>query len=417
MTIKKNSKVVLMILNQAFLPDVRVEQEVNSLKKHGYRVIVVASNKGIDHSDFEILRVSKEKSLNSLSHSFLRVSPKLKNEITSKLKKLGVEKIDVVHVHDLPWANLGLALSKHYDAKFIVDFHENYPGWVKDKRKKISFNRNLIRFLKSIFNLVFRYNSSPFKNWISYNYKTRKVYERYEKKIIEESDVFISVVEEGLTRFKDNSNFGKGIVISNTKSSLDWEFKELPPINGKIIISYVGTVQHLRGLDTAIKAMKYVNQEDFKLQIVGIKHGSKIHQEYLELIEKNNISNVELINFITDEDKAFEFIFNSHIGIVPHRSTELTQTTIPHKLFMYMATGRPVLVSDVKPLKRVVEDAGNGMVFKAEDPQSFALQLNKMKSKSILDEFSLNGRKSIENKYDWKFDEKKLIKAYKNLIT
>ena len=120
-------KTILMILNQKFLPDIRVEKEVKVLKEEGYRIVILASEEGYDDDNYEVIRLN---SLNSyrtkISSYFLKVNNSLEKEIIEKVKVKKIEKIDFIHVHDLFWGNLGVHLSRIFDSKLIVDFHENY---------------------------------------------------------------------------------------------------------------------------------------------------------------------------------------------------------------------------------------------------------------------------------------------------
>jgi glycosyltransferase involved in cell wall biosynthesis len=410
-------KTILMLLNEKFLPDIRVEQEYKSLINSGYEVYVVANTKGVDNKGFNIIRISCNGISCFLYRLFFFVGPKLKSKYINSLKNNGLDKIDVVHVHDLIWAELGHQISRYYGAKLILDLHENYPAWTSDKRKEVSHKKNIINFIKAIVAILLKFNFSLLASWLIFNIRTPKFILRYEDNMLKKADKFITVVEEALLRFKNKPYFSKGIIVSNTKNPKDWDFKKLPSIKNKIIVSYVGTVQNLRGLDTAIQAMSLVNQDKYRLEIVGIKFGSEIHNKFLKIIKNNNLTNVSLVNYIQDEKKAFEYIFNSHIGIIPHKSTGLTETTVPHKLFMYMATGRPVLVSDVAPLKRIICDSKCGSIFKADSPQSFADNLVKMSSKEILNNYANNARFSAINSYNWTRDEEKLIDMYTNLLT
>ncbi|MAO65709.1 MAG: hypothetical protein CL666_12000 [Balneola sp.] len=415
-TSSKDIRVVLMILNQRFLPDVRVEQEYKSLKKLGYRVIVVASQSGNDSDEYEIIRVNNNKFKDWLYNLFFKTNPSNIQHIISQLANIKVYDVDVVHVHDLPWSDLGYRLSQHYKSKLIIDLHENYPAWQEDKKKLEDQLSNLRRYIRPIGSFLIKRNPEPLMKLVEKKYKTPKRWEKYENEMLRKSNKFIVVVEEALSRFENEPFFKKGSVVSNTKIITEWNKKDLPLIEDKIIISYMGSVQYLRGLDTAIKAMKYVDQNLYQLQIVGVIPESKIYSEFQDLIELHNINNVQLINYLEDEQKAFEYIYKSHIGIIPHRSSGLTETTVPHKLFMYMATGRPVLVSDVAPLSRIVNETKSGLVFKSGDPRSFAKTLKKLSSEEKLKMYSENARLSVENKYNWSQDEKKLTEIYSSLF-
>ena len=117
-------------------------------------------------------------------------------------------------------------------------------------------------------------------------------------------------------------------------------------------------------MDTSIKAVKFIKDkiENFKLLIVGAKRSERVEIE--NLISKLNIENyVEIINWVPFE-KVNQYIKHSKVCLVPHNDFEHTQTTIPHKLFQYMMMGKPVIVSDCKPLKRVVNETESGLVLR-----------------------------------------------------
>lgn len=410
-----NSKVILMLLNQRFLPDPRVEQEYDELKKAGYRVIVVADKTGKDSQDYEIIRVDPHKGISKKFNLTLHTNPKLQREIIEALRAIGVVEVHAVHVHDLLWSFLGIQLQKVYNARLVIDLHENYPAFIEDigkgpKRRSVKAYAKI--GLKTLINPK---NGPAWRVLKEYAHGPKRL-RKYELSILKKCDRFIVVVDEALERFKNESFYEKGVVVSNTKDPDVWKFEKVKEVKDKLVVTYMGTIQDLRGLDTAILAMRHVDQTKFELNIVGVRSGDPMHRKFLSIIKEYDIKNVNLIEWLTDEQKAFKYINDSHVCIVPHKNTELTQTTIPHKLFMYMATGRPVLVSDVAPLKRIVETSNNGLVFKAENPRDLAQKMEAMYNDEKLSEYSLNGRRAVEQKFNWEHDKNRLVKMYKELF-
>lgn len=409
------NKTILMLLNQRFLPDPRVEQEYNELKKAGYRVIVVANTSGKDREDYEIIRVNPYEGISSKYNLTLHINPKLQREIIKELKAIGVVEVHAVHVHDLLWSFLGIQLKKVFDAKLVIDLHENYPAFIEDigrGPKKRSIKQYVKIGLKT---LIYPKNGPVWVVLKEFAHGPNRL-RKYELSVLKKCDRFIVVVDEALDRFKKESVYEKGVVVSNTKDPDIWKFEKVKEVEDKLVVTYMGTIQDLRGLDTAILAMQHVDQTKFELNIVGIRSGDRMHQKFRSIVEEYGIKNVNLIEWLTDEQKAFKYINDSHVCIVPHKNTELTQTTIPHKLFMYMATGRPVLVSDVAPLKRIVETSNNGLVFKAEDHKDLAQKMEAMFNNDLLSEYSLNGRRAIEQKFNWEHDKNRLVNMYNELL-
>jgi glycosyltransferase involved in cell wall biosynthesis len=105
----------------------------------------------------------------------------------------------------------------------------------------------------------------------------------------------------------------------------------------------------------------------------------------------------------------------SCVGLVPHRSNEHTENTVPHKLFQYMMVGLPVLVSSCRPLARYVDLAGGGLVFKADDPQDFARQALALAADPALREkLGTQGRKAtLEGVLNWSETGRHLAEGYR----
>ncbi|GAG28182.1 unnamed protein product, partial [marine sediment metagenome] len=254
---------------------------------------------------------------------------------------------DYIHVHDLIWAYTGYKIAKKVNAKLILDLHENMPAAIQSNYSSELLLKNL--FIKLIYNLVL-----GIKRW-----------KKYELDSVKKADKVVVVVEEALERFPEKYK-SKFIIVSNTEEPNNWTPKSRKRVNGEFIVLYIGGVYYHRGVDTLVNSYKYLVKEYpfIRLKIIGLKNDS--YSNYLhELVIENNLQDyVKLINWVPF-DKVEENIISSDLCAVPHNNIEHTQTTMPHKLFQYMAMSKPVLVSDVKPLKRIVEETKSGFIFKA----------------------------------------------------
>ena len=108
----------------------------------------------------------------------------------------------------------------------------------------------------------------------------------------------------------------------------------------------------------------------------------------------------------------------TNVGLIPHKSTPHTETTIPHKLFQYMLFGKPVVVSDCASMKRIVEETGSGLVFKAGNPEDLAEKIVSLyNSHDLFRRCGANGKaSSAYGKYSWKHQDKKsLVDIYSDL--
>lgn len=395
-------KIILMLLNQGF-PDIRVEQEADALKDAGYRVIIITHyRKTVIKDGYETIPVQTtlnqfEAYLNSLFYG----NPYLEKRIIKALATEGIDKVDAVHVHDLFWSHIGYSLKNHFKCKFVIDMHENYPAMLNifNYERKRNNKRQTIR--------------SWFFNDVLLSYKRLR---KYESKMLKLCDDYITVADEYLEATKALVSNNKGIVVSNTKSPKSIAFSDMPKIEDKVIISYVGSIQFLRGLDVVVNAFKLLPEEVYQLNIVGFKKNDPVKLHLEKIIKKNNMSNINLIPWLNTEKEQDEYMRHCHIGIIPHIDCELCQTTMPHKLFSYMAIGRSVLVSDVKPLARIVDGKDCGATFKAGSSADLAKKIQEISNYDTLFRQGKNARALVEGECNWQRDADRLVSMYRSLI-
>jgi len=392
-------KTILMVLNQRFLPDIRVEKEIKVLRANDYRVIVAASEEGFNSRDYEIIRIGNlRKLINRIFIACFFYSPFYFKKLTKELKKnnINFEDLDYIHVHDLIWAHAGYNISKRVNAKFILDLHENMPAALQSNYSP-QFRSNIL--IKFIFNLVL-----GSKRW-----------KKYELDSVKKADKVIVVVEEALERFPEEFK-DKFTVISNTEEPGNWTPRPKKKVNDEFMVLYIGGAYYHRGVDTLIESYRYLVEEYpyIRLKIIGLKNNS--YATYLNnLVIKNNLQNYVKLGYWIPFNEIEENIVNSDLCVVPHNNIEHTQTTIPHKLFQYMAMSKPILVSDVRPLKRVVEETKSGFIFKAGDAEDCAKKIKEAIESNNLKEYGENGRKATEGNYNWNHDAKRLLSIYKEL--
>jgi glycosyltransferase involved in cell wall biosynthesis len=178
----------------------------------------------------------------------------------------------------------------------------------------------------------------------------------------------------------------------------------LPEIaNSGIVFSYVGSVRSHRGIDFIINAIELVSKAEcnpFKVVIVGAREEKK--QEIIDMIGQRGLGNYFVIKGFLTHIEAMQWIKATDVGLVPHKDTPFIRTTIPNKIFQYMAAGASVIVSDIPPLNRIVNEENCGYAVDTYDARKFAdVILRVIKNDSEWKKFGKNGRKACEMRYDW----------------
>jgi len=115
-------------------------------------------------------------------------------------------------------------------------------------------------------------------------------------------------------------------------------------------------------------------------------------------------------------DKAMSYLNASDIFVIPYLSSRHTEKALPHKLFQCMYFGKPLVVSDVHSMMRVVVNECNcGIAFKAGDNKDLAHKVSETMKKNILGMFGFNAKLAVFKKYNWNREANKLLGIYKNL--
>ena len=395
--------------NQMFPPDIRVQKEISSLCEAGHRVTVLARRIPTDALPHEKLAYNNAE----VNRVFLRnpsyweelwrlFALQNKNWIPLITNFIQEKTPDVIHVHDFNLVPTTLGVCRRIGLPVIADLHENMPA------ARRAYRSNLRLFPKLI-------------SAIGYNYH---LWRWHEARALRQCCRVIVVVPEAAERLY---NYGisknKIVVVSNTEDENTFHFEPEKVDNGILekyrpfwVANYIGGINSHRGLDTVIRALPIVRKiiSNLRLVIVGAKRDNRPQIE--SLARHFGVDDiVEVIDW-QPFDKIISYIFSSSVCLVPHNDFEHTQTTVPHKLFQYMICRKPVLVSNCRPLARIVNDARCGLVFEANNYADFAKKLVALYQDSEqMAIMGQNGHRAALGSYSWRHDSKRLVQMYDEL--
>lgn len=386
---------ILMILDHEFPPDIRVENEAQTLQSAGNEIHIacytqkqkpVTDNyKGIIIHRKPISRLIYKSSVGCLRFpfyfNFWRVFVR---EI------LHLQKFDAIHVHDLPLAKVGWEFSKEFGIPLVLDLHENWPALLR-----ISDHTNT--FLGKLLSI----NSQ----WIN-----------YELKYCKNADKIIVVVEEAAHRL---GNIGidkkKILVVSNTLNTDSFKMPSTSPDSDFLTLFYAGGINRHRGLQYIIKGLKYVESYK-KIRVWLLGSGSYVEELKKIASDEKVIDNVEFFGWKNFEEMN-EMMGKADVCLIPHQKSDHTDTTIPHKLFQYMYAGKVIATSNCLPLARIVGETQSGIIYQWDNPKDFADKLTHLiNSQGEIQKMTENGRQRVVEKYLWDFDSERLIEMYKSLM-
>ncbi len=181
----------------------------------------------------------------------------------------------------------------------------------------------------------------------------------------------------------------------------------------KKVILFFGMIKKVKGLDVLLESFKKVvdKHPDIILLIAG-RPWKDDFCNYQQIIEKNNLeNNIVLHTRYIPQNDVEHYYCASDLVVLPYK--KIYQSGV---LMMALSYERPVLVSDLPPLKEVINDNQNGFLFKSENSNDLAKKLNIILSSSEkLEKVQKNGNILINKKFGWDAIGRLTLNAYQNL--
>ena len=203
-----------------------------------------------------------------------------------------------------------------------------------------------------------------------------------------------------LRNFVMLSNFSKAKVNENKKISK----------NHKKILIYIGSLAEIRGIKEIICSMAEVDIET-ELWLIGRWENEQFRRECEALPEFKRVKYVGYIN----HNKIPSYLRLADVGLVTLHPTTTFIESYPIKVFEYMSSALPVIMSDFLLWKELFKDAA---IF--VDPLNVKDIANKIQYILSQDEIrkniALKGENLVLTKYNWEMESKKLIHLYDLLL-
>ena len=355
--------------------DTRIfHKEATALAQAGYEVVLIAQ-----HERNELVEGVKIVALPRPRNRFVRIFG-----LTWQAFRLALrERADVYHFHDPELLPIGVLLKLLTRAKVIYDVHEDVPQQILTKY------------------------------WIPapLRYPVAAVFNVVEKLLAGAVDAVVVATEgiaEKFARFKP-------VVVHNyphlgmlpNPSTRCREGKE------KILV-YVGGISKLRGAIEMVRALEYLNSVwNVRLDFIGKFEPSELEQELQSL---PGYRRVRFLGWMQPEN-VYAHLAKADIGLVCLHPVPRFMVAWPLKLFEYMAAGLPVVASNFPLWKEIVEGNRCGITVNPLDPKEIAQAIEYLLTHpEEARQMGENGRRAVEEKYNWDREGQKLLKLYEELL-
>lgn len=207
---------------------------------------------------------------------------------------------------------------------------------------------------------------------------------------------------EIVSQFHENVRF-----IPNGADIKLYEKISSPKVKKRVL--FMGRIHKQKGIDILIEAFKLIKKDfpEYKLQIIGDKKGG-----FYESLRNSDIrEKIIWTGFISDRKKLFTELTSAEILVYPSRWEALPWPALLEGL----ASGRPVIASNLKGMEEIFESEKNIFLVEPENAKALAKAIKTLlKDKKKSQPIGKKGRELSKN-YDWSAIARKTEKVYNEI--
>lgn len=189
------------------------------------------------------------------------------------------------------------------------------------------------------------------------------------------------------------------------------EFSPERSWEGRTGVCYVGSISAIRGIRQLVQACALL-RTPARLSLAGSFADPALEREVAQL---PGWSRIRALGHL-DREGVSQVMAGAFAGLVTLLPTASYRDALPVKLFEYMAAGIPVIASDFPRWRAIVEASGCGLCVDPQDPAAVAAAIDRLaQDPQLARSMGANGRRAIEQTYNWRNEAQKLLRFYDDL--
>jgi len=379
---------IVMLLSNAFRPDLRVIKEATSLVGAGYTLTIICWDRigelPIEEtlpSGVRILRIHSIRTVYGAGPRQILYTPRFWSAAVQKALPLMP---DLVHCHDLDTLYAGVRIKRHLKCKLVFDAHEDYPTMMS-------------LYLPGIFVPLL----NTMERWLLHQVDAT----------IAASSVFV----DKLT----SAGFTQAIHIPNVQNLAGFESvtqdqlacarQELGLAPESFVISYIGGFTRNRLLLPLIEAMRSLPTTT--LLLWGDGHQRRAVEEAV-----NGMANIRYFGWLPADQVPLYTCLSDVVYYCLKPDYPGAKFNAPNTLSNAMAAGRPVIANNIGDLGRIVRKTGCGLLLDEVTPQTIYEAIMKLSDPALRHKLGEAGRQSAEAEFNWRVVEQRLLELYASLL-
>jgi colanic acid biosynthesis glycosyl transferase WcaI len=186
-------------------------------------------------------------------------------------------------------------------------------------------------------------------------------------------------------------------------------------VEGKFVVSYIGTMGMAHGLETIIAAATQLRDANPEIAFLMLGEGAE-KDRIAALARDQGLNN---LCFVDQQPRGRipAYICASDVCLVLLKKTDLFKTVIPTKMLEFMSCARPVILGVDGQARTILEEAGGGLVIEPENSDALVKAIRCLAAnREMARELGQNGREHMVHKYSRRQTAEKYIGVLEQLL-
>lgn len=340
---------------------------------------------------------------------------------------------DVYHFHDVELLPVGVLLGVLTDGDVIYDVHEDveavlghkpiFPRPVRPFLVKIvsAIELTLVRFVDGIVvaspDIAERFADNEEVATVT-NYPRRRWAEETD---LDHGEPSAAHRQPSVARQQPSADRGQPFVdhgeTFTDRGQPSADRRQPIAHESAVRLVYRGLLSEDRGIFTLVDAVERIPEEYDVTLVVGGKYASEAVRSRLQ-DRADESDRVEIVGWLPTLEDVIDHYRAADVGLMcfhpdPNATNAVHRS---NKLFQYMATGLPIVVSDIGNWPDLVADVDCGVAVDPEDPDAIAeAMLRLVDDPELRDRLGRNGHRAALDRFNWETQRDRLLELYERL--
>ncbi|MGD9897745.1 MAG: glycosyltransferase family 4 protein [Calditrichaceae bacterium] len=400
----KNSLRICYVYQDQYPWEVRVKKITEALAERGAEVHIVSRNKDcLPELEASVQRITIHR-LSGSGNSIIRIlknfpaffSPFWIKKIVDVVRQ---NKIDLIIIRDLPLSPAAYIAGKITGKPVIMDMAENYPALIRS---------------------TWDYRGPSFVDLFIRNPYFLRLMEKF---VVPRLDGVLVVSKQSAERVEKLSPGDDQIwVVGNTPilneengQTIYSELADKISSKSSFILLYTGMIEAHRGIDVPVRALAKLSISIPGIKLVIVGEGT-YESKLKNIIKEMNLEDSVFFTGWVPNKYLNSIIKISDIGLIPHYVSEHIDTTLPNKIYDYMAEAKPVLVTQSRSLSAIIQAEKCGLIYNDHSPDDLVEKVLKLYDEGTRKRLGENGKQAVLKRLNWETDKKHLWEAINSVL-